>query len=327
MVAFVLRRLLQSIVVLLAISVLVFAGVHAIGNPVDVLLSPDASQAERANVIAMFGLDQPLWRQYILFLKNALQGDIGTSYVYSTPAFGLIAERLPATLELAVAAILIAIVFGIPLGLWAGLKPDSFAGKTIMAASILGISLPTFWVGLMLIMVFAVQLGLLPAGGRGPTTLLFGVPVSFLSLEGLRHLALPAINLALANVALVIRLARAGTLDAMQQEYVKFARAKGLTSGRIVGVHVLKNILIPIVTVLALQFGAIIAFSIVTETVFAWPGMGKLIIDSIRVLDRPVIVAYMLLVAALFVLINLAADLVYSMLDPRVRLTADGDAR
>lgn len=327
MFAFVLRRLLQSIVVLLVISVLVFAGVHAIGNPVDVLLSPDASQAERANVIAMFGLDQPLWRQYILFLKNALQGDIGTSYVYSTPAFGLIAERLPATLELAVAAILIAIVFGIPLGLWAGLKPDSFAGKTIMAASILGISLPTFWVGLMLIMVFAVQLGLLPAGGRGPTTLLFGVPVSFLSLEGLRHLALPAINLALANVALVIRLARAGTLDAMQQEYVKFARAKGLTSGRIVGVHVLKNILIPIVTVLALQFGAIIAFSIVTETVFAWPGMGKLIIDSIRVLDRPVIVAYMLLVAALFVLINLAADLVYSMLDPRVRLTADGDAR
>jgi peptide/nickel transport system permease protein len=324
MATFLLRRLLQSFIVLLAISLLVFAGVHAIGNPVDILISPDASQAERARIIAAFGLDQPVLRQYFLFLKNAAQGDIGTSYVYSTPAFGLIAERLPATLELAVAAILIAIVFGIPLGLWAGLKPDSVIGKAIMGASLLGISLPTFWVGLILIMVFAVQLGWLPAGGRGTTTSLFGVPVSFLSLDGLRHLMLPTVNLALANVALVIRLARAGTLDAMQQEYVKFARAKGLSSRRIVGVHVLKNILIPIVTVLALQFGAVIAFSIVTETVFAWPGMGKLIIDSIRVLDRPVIVAYMMLVATLFVMINLAADLVYSVLDPRVRMAGEG---
>ena len=321
--AFLLRRLLQSVVVLLTMSLLVFAGVHAIGNPVDVLISPDASQAERARVIASFGLDQPLWQQYFLFLKNAAQRDIGTSYIYSTPALDLIFERLPATLELALAAILIAIVFGIPLGLWAGLKPDGFFGKTIMAASILGVSLPTFWVGLMLIMLFAVQLGWLPAGGRGPTTLLLGVPVSFLSVEGLRHLLLPALNLALVNVALVIRLARAGTLDAMRQDYVRFARAKGLSSTRIVGVHVLKNILVPIVTVVALQFGAVIAFSIVTETVFAWPGMGKLIIDSIRVLDRPVIVAYMMLVAALFVLINLAADLAYSALDPRVRLAGE----
>lgn len=321
--AFAFRRLLQSIIVLVAMSLLVFAGVHAIGNPVDVLISPDASQAERTRIIAAFGLDQPLWKQYVLFLKNAAQGDIGTSYVYSTPAFGLIAERLPATLELAVAAILIAIVFGIPLGLWAGLRPGGIIGRAIMAASILGVSLPTFWVGLMLIMLFAVQLGWLPAGGRGPTTLLLGVPVSFLSVEGLRHLLLPALNLALVNVALVIRLARAGTLDAMRQDYVRFARAKGLSAGRIVGVHVLKNILVPIVTVVALQFGAVIAFSIVTETVFAWPGMGKLIIDSIRVLDRPVIVAYMMLVAALFVLINLAADLVYSALDPRVRLAGE----
>ncbi|HCY64273.1 MAG TPA: ABC transporter permease [Oxalobacteraceae bacterium] len=322
--AFLLRRLLQSAVVLLAMSLLVFAGVHAIGNPVDVLISPDAGPAERARVIAAFGLDQPLWRQYLLFLSNAVQGDIGTSYIYATPALGLILERLPATLELAFAAMLIAIVFGIPLGLWAGLRPDGIVGKTIMAASILGISLPTFWVGLMLIMLFAVQLGWLPAGGRGPTTVLLGVPVSFLSLEGLRHLLLPALNLALVNVALVIRLARAGTLDAMQQDYVRFARAKGLSSGRIVGVHVLKNILVPIVTVVALQFGAVIAFSIVTETVFAWPGMGKLIIDSIRVLDRPVIVAYMMLVAALFVAINLVADLAYSALDPRVRLSGEG---
>ncbi|QAU33953.1 ABC transporter permease [Janthinobacterium sp. 17J80-10] len=324
MAAFLIRRLLQSLLVLLAMSVLVFAGVHAIGNPVDVLIGPDASQAERAQIIASFGLDQPLWRQYLLFLKNALQGDVGRSFVFSAPALGLILERLPATLELALAAILIAIATGIPLGLWAGLRPSGIAAKAIMAASILGVSLPTFWVGLMMIMVFAVQLGWLPASGRGPTTLLFGVPVSFLTLEGLQHLLLPALNLALANVALVIRLTRAGTQEALLQEYVKFARAKGLSNGRIIGVHVLKNILIPIVTVLALQFGAIIAFSIVTETVFAWPGMGKLIIDSIRVLDRPVIVAYMLLVVVMFVMINLVTDLVYSVLDPRVRFAGAG---
>jgi peptide/nickel transport system permease protein len=322
--AFLFRRLLQSLIVLLAMSALVFAGVHAIGNPVDILIGPDASQAERAQVIALFGLDQPMWRQYVLFIGNALQGDVGRSYVFSGPALGLIIERLPATLELAVAAILIAILFGIPLGLWAGINPGGSAGKTIMAASILGVSLPTFWVGLMLIMVFAVQLGWLPASGRGPTTTLFGVPVSFLSVEGWRHLLLPALSLALANLALVIRVTRAGAREALLQDYVKFARAKGLANRRIIGVHVLKNILIPIVTVLALQFGSIIAFSIVTETVFGWPGMGRLIIDSIRVLDRPVIVAYMMLVVVMFVAINLVADILYSLLDPRVRLSETG---
>jgi peptide/nickel transport system permease protein len=190
-----------------------------------------------------------------------------------------------------------------------------------MVVSILGFSLPTFWVGLMLIMVFAVQLGWLPSGGRGETSLLFGVPVSFLTLDGLQHLLLPAFNLALFNIALVIRLTRAGAQEALLQDYVKFARAKGLSNSRIIGVHVLKNILIPIVTVIALQFGSIIAFAIVTESVFAWPGMGKLIIDSIRVLDRPVIVAYLMLIVVLFIFINLIVDVVYSMLDPRVRLS------
>ncbi|BBB64263.1 ABC transporter permease [Undibacterium sp. YM2] len=318
---FILRRLLQSLAVLLLMSLLVFAGVYAIGNPIDILISPEADQLERARIIAAFGLDQSLPQQYWLFLKNALAGDMGRSFAYATPALGLIIERMPATLELAVFAILIAILLGIPLGLLAGLRPDSIAAKSIMAVSILGFSLPTFWVGLMLIMVFAVQLGWLPSSGRGETTLLLGIPVSFLSLDGLKHLLLPALNLALFNIAMVIRLTRSGAQEALLQDYVRFARAKGLRNSRIIGVHVLKNILIPIVTVIALQFGSIIAFAIVTESVFAWPGMGKLIIDSIRVLDRPVIVAYLLLIVSLFIFINLVVDVVYSLLDPRVRLS------
>lgn len=318
---FILRRLGQSILVLVVMSLLVFVGVYAIGNPIDILLSPDADQVERARTIAAFGLDKPLWQQYFIFIQNAASGDLGRSFAFGTSALALILERLPATMELAVCAILMSIVLGIPLGLWAGLRPHSWTGKSIMAVSILGFSLPTFWVGLMLIMVFAVQLGWLPASGRGETTLLLGIPVSFLSGDGLKHLLLPAFNLALFNIALVIRLTRAGAQEALLQDYVKFARAKGLRNSRIIGVHVLKNILIPIVTVIALQFGSIIAFAIVTESVFAWPGMGKLIIDSIRVLDRPVIVAYLMLIVALFILINLIVDVVYSLLDPRVRLS------
>jgi peptide/nickel transport system permease protein len=321
MLAFIIRRLLQSAAVLLVMSLLVFIGVQAIGNPIDVLISPDADQIDRAKTIAAFGLDKPVYEQYFIFVKNALSGDMGRSFAFSTPALALIFERMPATMELAVFAMLIAIVSGIPLGLWAGLRPNGIAGKTIMAVSILGFSLPSFWVGLMLIMVFAVQLGWLPSSGRGPTELLFGVPVSFLSLDGLKHMLMPAFNLALFNIALVIRLTRAGAQEALLQDYVKFARAKGLSNSRIIGVHVLKNILIPIVTVIALQFGSIIAFAIVTESVFAWPGMGKLIIDSIRVLDRPVIVAYLMLIVTIFILINLAVDIIYSLLDPRVRLS------
>jgi peptide/nickel transport system permease protein len=320
MLIFLIRRLLQSVLVLLVMSLLVFVGVYAIGNPVDILISPDANQAERLKIIAAFGLDQPLWRQYLLFLQNAAAGNLGRSFAFATPALGLILERFPATMELAVSAMLLSVGVGIPLGLVAGLRPHGFVGKTIMTVSILGFSLPTFWVGLMFIVVFAVKLGWLPAGGRGETVNVLGVPLSFLTIDGLRHLLLPALNLALFNIALVIRLTRAGAQEALQQDYVRFARAKGLKNSRIIGVHVLKNILIPIVTVIALQFGSLIAFAIVTETVFAWPGMGKLIIDSIRVLDRPVIVAYLMLIVTLFIVINLVVDLLYSVLDPRVRL-------
>jgi peptide/nickel transport system permease protein len=321
MLVFIIRRLLQSLVVLLVMSLLVFVGVYAIGNPIDMLISPDADQMDRIRTIAAFGLDKPLWEQYFILVKNELGGDMGNSFAFSTPALTLIFERMPATMELALTAIVMSIALGIPLGLWAGLRPNGIAGKSIMAVSILGFSLPTFWVGLMLIMVFAVQLGWLPSSGRGPTTLLLGVPVSFLSVDGLRHLLMPAFNLALFNIALVIRLTRAGAQEALLQDYVKFARAKGLSNGRIISVHVLKNILIPIVTVIALQFGSIIAFAIVTESVFAWPGMGKLIIDSIRFLDRPVIVAYLMLIVVIFIFINLVVDVVYSLLDPRVRLS------
>jgi peptide/nickel transport system permease protein len=320
MLSHILRRVLQSFGVLAAMSLAVFAGVYAVGNPVDILVNPQADQNEIARATAALGLDRPLLEQYFIFIKHAATGDLGRSFAFNVPAIGLILERMPATLELATVAMLIAVLLGIPLGLWAGLKPRSAAGRTIMAGSILGFSLPTFWVGLMLILVFSVWLGWLPTSGRGPTANLLGIPVSFLTLEGLRHLVLPAANLALFNLSLIIRLTRSGTREAIEQDYVRFARAKGLTETRIVGVHVLRNVLVPVVTVVGVEFGSVIAFAVVTESIFAWPGMGKLLIDSINVLDRPVIVGYLCIVVALFVAINLFVDLAYAWLDPRVRL-------
>ena len=307
---FVIRRILQSLLVVLVMSLVVFVGVHVVGDPVHILISDDMTQAEIDRFIHKLGLDRPVHVQYLHFLANAARGDLGNSFVHGEPALKLILERMPATLELALAAFLLAIVIGIPLGMYAGLRPGSSASRAIMAGSILGFSLPTFWVGLMLIMVFAVMLGWLPSTGRG----------DFLTWDGLRHLALPAINLALFKMALVTRLARAGTREAALQDYVRFARAKGLSPARVVLVHVLKNILIPVVTVLGLELGGLIAFSVVTETVFAWPGMGKLLIDSIQRLDRPVIVAYLVITVVMFVVINLIVDLLYAALDPRVRL-------
>ncbi len=319
MLSFALRRLAQSGATLLVMSLLVFAGIYAIGNPVDILINPEANQAEIARATTQLGLDLPLWRQYLVFLQGALGGDLGNSFVAGVPAITLILERLPATLELALLAMLIAVGLGVPLGLVAGLKPESWLGRTIMAGSILGFSLPTFWVGLMLILVFSVQLGWLPTTGRGPTVDVFGIPVSFLSWEGLRHLILPATNLALFKLALLVRLVRSGTREAMLQDYVRYARAKGLAGHEVLRVHVLPNILIPVVTVAGLEFGSLVAFAVVTETVFAWPGMGKLLIDSIGLLDRPVIVAYLLVTVCLFIVINLVVDLLYAVLDPRVR--------
>ncbi|UQR66676.1 ABC transporter permease [Bradyrhizobium sp. C-145] len=318
------RRLLQALFVVLAMTLIVFIGVNVIGNPVEILVPPDADQAERARVIVQLGLDKPLWQQYLSFLSGALHADFGKSFVFSEPALQVILQRMPVTLELAICAVLLAIVIGIPLGLYAGLKPGSILSKAIMAGSILGFSLPTFWVGLLLIMVFAVQLGWLPSSGRGATRALFGIQWSFLTLDGLAHLVLPAFNLALFKVSLVMRLVRAGVREVLPQEYIKFARAKGLSERRVIFVHVLKNIMIPVVTVIGLEFGSTIAFSVVTESIFAWPGMGKLIIDSINMLDRPMIVAYLILIVALFVTINLVVDFLYTVLDPRVRLESEG---
>ncbi|MCO5093497.1 MAG: ABC transporter permease [Bosea sp.] len=305
-------------------AALVFVGVYAIGNPIDILISPDATENDRLQTIARLGLDRPLWEQFFSYFGNLLRGDFGNSFVFGDSAMSVILQRLPATMELALLALLLAIVIGVPLGVLAGLYPDSIGGRSIMAGSILGFSLPNFWQGLMLILIFGVYLGWLPSGGRGPTTELFGIRVSFLSLEGLKYMVLPSINLALFKMALVIRLARAGTREVMMQDYIKFARAKGLSRSRLVTVHVLKNIMIPIVTVLGLELGSMIAFAVITETVFSWPGMGKLLIDSINRLDRPVIVAYLMLIVVIFVIINFLVDLLYSALDPRVRLMQRG---
>ena len=321
MLSFVVRRLAQSLLALLVMSALVFIGVYAIGNPVDILINPQADQAEIARVTASLGLDQPVWTQYWHFVSAAFRGDLGNSFAANVPALQLILQRMPATVELAVAAMIIAIAFGLPLGLWAGLKPDSISAKSIMAGSILGFSLPTFWVGLMLIMIFSVWLGWLPSTGRGTTIDVLGLQLSLFTWDGWMHLLMPATNLALFKLSLLIRLTRAGTREAMLQDYVRFARAKGVPERRVVSIHVLKNILIPIVTVVGLEFGSLIAFAIVTETIFAWPGMGKLLIDSINVLDRPVIVAYLMIIVFLFILINLAVDILYTALDPRVRLS------
>jgi peptide/nickel transport system permease protein len=320
MTAFILRRLMQSAFVVIVMSMIVFFGVNVVGDPVYMLINPQADQKDIEAAIRALGLDRPIWEQYLHFVGGALKGDLGKSFIFGESAMKVIIQRMPATLELAFAAVIMAIVLGIPLGLYAGLKPESKISKSIMAISILGFSLPTFWVGLMMIMVFAVMLGWLPSTGRGPTATYLGITSSLFTLKGMQHMLLPALNLALLKISLVIRLTRAGTREAIHQDYIKFARAKGLSQRRIIGVHLLKNILIPVITVLGLEFGGLVAFSVVTETIFAWPGMGKLLISSIQSLDRPVIVAYLIMIVLMFVVINLVVDILYSILDPRVRL-------
>ncbi len=317
---YVLRRLAQTLLVLFVTSGLVFGGLYLVGDPVEILVNPNADEIEKLRTAAALGLDRPVFEQYWIFLKGAFTGDLGRSFVFGRPALEVIFERMPATLELAFLAMVISVVLGVPLGLYAGLRPESFGAKAVMAGSILGFSLPTFWVGLLLILLFAVQLGWLPSTGRGPTEAVFGIQVSILSLEGLRYALLPAVNLALFKLSLIIRLTRAQVREQVLLDYIKFARAKGLPRTRVIGVHLLKNILIPLVTVIGLELGSVIAFAIVTESIFAWPGMGKLVIDSIFQLDRPVVVAYLMVVVFMFILINLAVDLLYSALDPRVRL-------
>ena len=320
MAQYVVFRIGQGVALLFVMSLLVFTAVYAIGNPVTTLINPASPQDVIDQAIRNLGLDQPLHIQYLVFLKNALHGELGNSYQSSEPALRLIAQRFPATLELTVAAMLIATAIGIPAGLLAGYRPNSIAGRVIASLSIVGVSLPTFWVGLMLVMLFSIHLGLFPAGGRGQTVELLGVEVSFLTLDGLRHIVLPAFNLSLFPTAMITRLTRSGVQENRIAPYVTFARAKGINPRRIMVVYVLKSILIPIVTVMGIVFGVLLAFGVVTETVFAWPGIGKLIIEAVRTSDRPVIVAYLLFTVFVFTLINLTVDLICAAIDPRISL-------
>lgn len=324
MLAFILRRVMQSVVVLFVMSLIVFSMINLVGDPVDMLVNPESLPEEIDRVRRDFGLDQPAYVQYWKFLTGALSGDLGNSFIFGRPALALMAERFPATLELATSALIIAVTVGLPLGIYAGLRPNGWGTRIIMGGSVLGISVPTFWLGLMMIIVFSVILGWLPVSGRGETAVFLGIESSLFTLDGLKHLILPATNLALFKIAMVIRLTRAGTEEVMAQDYIKFARAKGLSSKRIVHAHLLPNILIPIITVLGIEFGTLIAFATVTESIFAWPGLGKLVIDAIVNLDRPIVVAYLLFVVALFLVLNLVVDIIYAVLDPRVRLQGEG---
>jgi peptide/nickel transport system permease protein len=317
---FIVRRLLQCVFVLLMVSLVVFFAIYAVGDPVELLVSPEASAAERALAVQRLGLDQPAWKQYLVFIGNAVQGDLGRSFVHGIPAIELIVQRIPATFELVVLSIMIALAIGLPLGLISGLNPERRTSRAIMTGSIFGYSLPSFWQGMMFLLLFSVWLGWLPTSGRGETVDVIGVQISLFTGDGIRHLLMPAFNLALVNIALVIRLTASGAAEARMQDYVKYARAKGVRPSRIVRRHILRNILIPVVTVMGIEFGSLIAYSTITETVFAWPGMGKLLIDSIYQLDRPVVVAYVMLVTLLFVVINLVVDLLYAALDPRVQV-------
>ena len=321
MLAFVLRRLMQIVALLFAMSLVIFFGVYAIGDPIEMLVDPNLGQEARDEAVLVLGLDRPLLEQYLTYLEGLLKGDLGRSFIYGEPALRIILERAPATFELALAAMVIAVVLGIPLGIVAGRYPDRFRGRAVLGGSILGFSLPSFWVGLMLIMCFAVYLGWLPAGGRGETRDVLGVPLSVATLDGIEHLILPAFNLGLYILSFVIRVTAAGVRETLLQDYVKYARAKGLSPRRVLFVHVLRNVLIPVVTILGLEFAGVLAFSVVTESVFAWPGMGKLLIDAIGLLDRPVVVGYLLIVVTIFAVVNLIVDILYAVIDPRVRLT------
>ncbi|SMD02484.1 ABC transporter permease [Primorskyibacter flagellatus] len=321
MLNFITRRLGQSAVLVLVMSALVFVGMYVISDPVAVLAGEDFTEADRQALAAELGVDRPLIVQYFNFLGNVIRGDFGSSFVYNRPVMDLILEKLPATLEVAFLAMFIGLVVGIPLGVYSGLNQKKPATKTISFATTVGYSIPNFWQGVLLIMLFAVWLQILPASGRGDTVEVFGVGWSMFSLNGLSHMILPALNLAIYTICLQARLARSGTQEVMYQDFMTFARAKGISRERIVRRHLVRNILIPIVTITGLQLGGLIAFATVTETVFSWPGIGKLLLDSIHNSDRPVVVAYLILITLMFVTINFIVDVTYALLDPRIRYT------
>ncbi len=320
MLAFVLRRLLQAIVVMLTVAFLAFMLFQYVGDPVTSLLGQDATQEQRLQLRRDLGLDQPFPVQFAKFVGNAVRGEFGLSLRQGRKVSTLIAERLPATLELAMAAAVIALAVGVPLGVYAALRRGSFGSQLAMTLSLLGVSLPTFLIGILLILFFAVLLKWLPSFGRGDTVAFGTWSTGLLTLDGWKHLVLPAITLSVFQLALILRLVRAEMLEVLRTDYVKFARARGLEDRAVYFGHALKNTLVPVITITGLQLGQLIAFAIITETVFQWPGMGFLFIQAVQFADVPVMAAYLCLIALIFVLVNLVVDLLYFAVDPRLRL-------
>ena len=320
MFGYLLKRLIQMTLVLWIVSVIVFLMMSFTGDPVFMVVPIDATDAEIAQARRILGLDQSLLVQYGRFITSLVQGDFGNSYVFRQPAMTLILERLPATVEMVLVAMALALAVAIPLGVYAGANPNSRISRTIMAGSLLGISLPGFWVGMVLIFLFAVHWGIFPSSGRGDTAEFLGLRISLLTADGWHHIILPAVTLSLATMAILLRMTRAGMMEVGRQDFMKFARAKGATRRDVLYKHGLKNALIPVITIFGLQLGDLIAFATITETIFSWPGMGKLLIDSIYRADRPVIVVYLMLVALIFVIINFLVDIVYTLIDPRITL-------
>ncbi|MBP1845572.1 peptide/nickel transport system permease protein [Rhizobium petrolearium] len=319
MLSFVLQRLLQSVIVVFVLSIVLFVGVWLIGNPADILISSEASEADRLAAIAALGLDKPLWHQYLVFLGNAAQGDWGASFVYKEPVVSILLQRLPASLELGLVAFLIAVGISIPAGLYAGLKPESLLGRGIMAFSLIGVSIPTFWQGMLLIVAFGIALPILPVGDRGQLATHFGITSSLWTLDGWSHVVMPAFSLALLKMSLLMRVTRAATMEISCLDFVKFAYAKGVKSRKVIVGHILRNALVPLVTVTGIELGNLLAYGVITETVFSWPGLGKLLINSIKVLDRPLIVAQLTYTALLFIAINFIVDILHTVIDPRVK--------
>jgi peptide/nickel transport system permease protein len=320
MFAFVLRRLAQALLVMLAVGLIAFSLFRFTGDPVLFMLGQDATPEDRARITKQLGLDQPFYIQYARFVDNALHGDFGLSLRQAQPVSKLIAERLPATLELSAVAALLALVGGVSMGVYTALRRDSWLSQLMLAVSLVGVSLPTFLIGILLIVVFAVLLGWLPSFGRGDTVSLGWWSTGFLTASGLKSLILPAITLGLFQMTLIQRLVRSEMLEVLRTDYIKFARARGLTDRAVHYGHALKNTLVPVITITGLQLGAIIAFAIITETVFQWPGMGLLFIQAVGFADIPVMAAYLCLIALFFVVINLVVDLLYYAVDPRLRI-------
>ena len=324
MIAFILRRLIQSVIVMIAVAFISFLLFQSVGDPASFLLGQDATPEEVREMRAALGLDQPFFVQFWHFLGNAVQGDFGMSLRQAAKVSGLIAERFPATLELALVAAVLALVVGIPMGVYTALRRGSFMSQVFMAISLLGVSLPTFLIGILLILVFAVGLGWFPSFGRGDTVQLGWWSTGLLTLDGWHHIVLPAITLAIFQLTLIMRLVRAEMLEVLRTDYIKFARARGLSNRAIHFGHALKNTLVPVMTITGLQLGGLIAFAIITESVFQWPGMGLLFIQAVTFADIPVMAAYLCLVALIFVVINLVVDLLYFVVDPRLRVGKAG---